>query len=57
MNSNEMLLAFVSTSLVLLINWRALAAHRLPAGRMARMALSWLVIIVLMALAARLIFH
>lgn len=55
MNSNEMLLVFISASLVLLINWRALAAHKMPAAQMARLALLWLIVIIALALLARLV--
>ncbi|MDE2412364.1 MAG: hypothetical protein KGM18_11380 [Sphingomonadales bacterium] len=54
MSNNEILLAVVSAALVLLINWRALASHRLPANRLVKMALIWIVIIIAISLAARL---
>ena len=48
MSTTEILLAVVATSLVLIINWRALSAENLPPGKMVRMALIWLGIIVVL---------
>lgn len=54
MSTSEILLAVVATSLVLIINWRALATQQLPRGRMVRMALIWLgIIVVLTAIVTR----
>ncbi|MBS0483554.1 MAG: hypothetical protein JSR96_15720 [Proteobacteria bacterium] len=53
MTNGEIVLAIVSASLVLLINWRALASHRLPANRLLTLAAIWIGIIVVVALAAR----
>lgn len=53
MNTSEMVLAVIAASLVLLINWRALASHRLPANRLLTLAAIWIVIIVTGALLAR----
>lgn len=55
MSTNEILFAVVASSLVLIINWRALASHQVPRGRMIRMGLIWLgIIIVLTAVITRL---
>lgn len=54
MSTNEILLAVVGTGLVLILNWRALAAQQLPRGQMIKMALVWMgIIIVLTAVITR----
>lgn len=53
MNTSEMILAVLSATLVLFINWQALATHNLPSGRLWQMAAIWVIIIVAMALLLR----
>lgn len=53
MNTSEMILAVLSATLVLFINWRALATHNLPSGRLWQMAAIWVMIIVALALLLR----
>lgn len=55
MSTGEVFLAVLATSLVLIINWRALASQQIPRSRMVRMALVWLgIIVVLTAIITRL---
>lgn len=53
MNTNEMLLATITSGLALLLAWRSLRSKSLPADRIMKMAAIWVVIIVVLALAAR----
>lgn len=53
MNGNEMLLATVTSGLALLLAWRGLRSHNLPGDRLMKMAGIWIIIIVIVALAAR----
>lgn len=53
MTTSETVLAVVSATMVLAINWRALQSHDLPAGKLWKLAAIWVVIIAAVALIAR----
>lgn len=53
MNTSEIVLAVVAATLVLFINWQALASHNLPSGRLWQMAAIWTIIIASLALILR----
>ncbi|MFC0589174.1 hypothetical protein ACFFF7_07085 [Novosphingobium aquiterrae] len=53
MSNGEIVFALVATVLVLIINLRALAAHRLSRSRMVSMGLIWIGIIIVVAAVAR----
>ena len=52
MSNTEILVAVATTTALLMLNWRSLASHRLPPGRLVAMAAIWIGIIAAVAMLA-----